>query len=267
MDYSDFIRKALDGVSEIANRNFGKVTGTTKEEDNNQVLTATDLEIGKRLIAMIEDEYPEFNVIDEEAGVIDKGAELTWVVDPIDGTSNFANGVPTYGIMLGLLKGNQPIAGGIALPYFKEVYVAERGNGTWCNGQRTYVSEEVELKKILMAYQIDGHQEDPERTRKESRLLAEVLLRIRNLRTSNSAFDAAMVSSGHYGAMVNQTSKIWDNVAQQIVIEEAGGMYTDFWGEQMIYENPLSLVKKNFTYCAAAPKLHDQIQEVIRAYG
>jgi myo-inositol-1(or 4)-monophosphatase len=103
--YKDFILEVLNEVSAIALRSFGKVSGTTKATDNNQVLTETDIEIGNKIVAAIKAKYPDHNIIDEEAGVVDNASTYTWVVDPIDGTSNFANGVSAYGIMIGLLEG------------------------------------------------------------------------------------------------------------------------------------------------------------------
>lgn len=260
---ADFITDALTDAMKIANARFGTVSGTVKPEDNNQVLTATDIEIGNLIVSRIKSQYPEWNIIDEEAGVIDNKSPYTWVVDPIDGTSNFANGVPTYGIMIGLLHDDMPIAGGIALPYFNELYIAEKGKGTFCNGEAVVVTQEKTLLNCLVAYGIDGHQENPEITVKETETLTKIILQIRNLRSSNSAYDAASVAKGSYGAWLNRTSKIWDNVAQQIVIEEAGGTYTDFFGKPMDYSNPISKVDDNFTVCAAAPDLHAQLQELI----
>lgn len=259
----DFITAVLSDAAVIANANFGKVSGTVKPEDNNQVLTDTDIEIGELIVSRIQDQYPEWSIIDEEAGVIDNGSIYTWVVDPIDGTSNFANGVHTYGVMIGLLKESVPVAGGIVLPYFDELYVAEKGKGTFCNGQKVMVSQESSLLNSLVAYGIDGHQEDPRLTVDETSTLARIILGIRNLRSSNSAYDAALVAKGKYGAWLNRTSKIWDNVAQQIIIEEAGGIYTDFFGNIMDYSNPLSKVNDNFTLCAASPGLHSQLQTII----
>lgn len=264
MEYQKFIENTLEEVSEIARNSFGKVSGTTKEGDNNQVLTETDLEIGKTIIKKIQKEFPEHNIIDEEAGVIDKNSAFTWVIDPIDGTSNFANGIPLYGIMLGLLKTDIPIAGGLALPSFSEIYVAEKDKGAYCNGSKINVSEENNLLRTLVAYGIDGHQENSDFTRDECEILAEIVLNIRNLRTSNSVFDIAQVAKGNYGAFLNRTSKIWDNVAQQIIIEEAGGIYTDFFGEKIDYLNALEKANDNFTFLAAPPALHTQLLGIIK---
>lgn len=263
MGYKNFLLETLGQSSEIAKSHFGKVYGTTKTGDNNQVLTEADIAIGNFIVEHIKMNYPSHNIIDEEAGVIDNKSEFTWVVDPIDGTSNFANGLPHYGVMVGLLMGNKPIAGGIALPYFEEIYFAEKEKGAFCNDNKIQISSETKLLSSLVAYGIDGHQEDPGLTHKEVGILGEIILNVRNLRSSNSAFDAAMVAKGRYGALLNKTSKIWDNVAQQVIIEEAGGVYTDYFGNSMDYTTPLQRAKDNYTMCLGATSLHKSLQEII----
>lgn len=261
--YQKLIFSILKSASSIANNQFGKVAGITKVGDNNQVLTETDLAIGEFLISQIRQFYPKHNIIDEEAGTIDNKSEYTWVIDPIDGTSNFAQGIPLYGIMIGLLREDKPIAGGIALPAFSEICVAEKGAGSWCNNERLNVTNDANLLSNLVAYGIDGHRENPDFTIEECRLLADIILNIRNIRSSNSAFDVVMVAKGKYGGFLNRTSKIWDNVSQQILIEEAGGIYTDFFGDPIDYSNPLSKISENYTFCAAPPALHKQLQTII----
>jgi myo-inositol-1(or 4)-monophosphatase len=264
MDYLEFIKKILEEAFEIARNNFGKTSSViTKSGDNNQVLTETDLAIGNLIVEKIKEVFPTHNIIDEEAGVIDNKSEFTWVVDPIDGTSNFANGIPLYGVMVGLLNKETPIVGGISLPSFNEIYVAEKGKGVYCNGEQIYATKDESLLKVLVAYGIDGHQENPDITYNETKLLGEIVLNIRNLRSSNSAFDTAMVAKGSYGATLNRTSKIWDNVAQQIILEEAGCTYTDFFGKPIDYSNPVSKARDNFTFCAAPPNLHQALQTLI----
>ena len=263
MEYLEFINNSLKRAADIARDHFGKVGSSEKSGDNNQVLTEADLKIGTFLIEQIKKTYPEHNIIDEEAGVINNGSPFTWVIDPIDGTSNFANGSPLYGTMLGLLEKDTSVAGGVSLPYFDEISCAEKGKGAFSNGSKIFVTKENNLLKSLIAYGIDGHQENIEFTRNEAKLLGEIVLKIRNLRMSNSAFDIVMVAKGVYGACLNRTSKIWDNVAQEIIIEEAGGVYTDFFGVPINYSNHLEKPLINYTFCAASPELHKQLQEII----
>jgi myo-inositol-1(or 4)-monophosphatase len=263
MNYNTFLQKTLNQATKIAAKNFGKVSESTKTDDNNQVLTETDIEIGELIVSQIEKAYPNHNIIDEEAGVIDKKSRFTWVVDPIDGTSNFSAGLPAYCIMIGLLDRDVPIAGGIALPASNEICLAEKERGAFCNGRKIHVSFETNLLKMLVSYGIDAHQENPDFTRKECSILANIILNIRNLRASNSNYDAILVAKGKYGAWLNQTMKIWDNVAPQVIIQEAGGLFTDFFGKKIDYSNPINKVKDNFTVCAAAPILHNKLQEII----
>lgn len=267
INYQNFISESLQKATKVAKANFGKVSSITKPEDNNQVLTKTDLEIGQVLIAAIEKKFPGHNIIDEEAGVIHKNSDFTWVIDPIDGTSNFASASPLYGCMFGLLHENKPVAGGIALPYFSEIFTASSGSGAFCNGKRIHVSNEKRLSDCLVAYGIDGHSDEPEFTREEGKILAEIVLHIRNLRTSNSVFDIALVAKGSYGAFLNRTSKVWDNVAQQIIIEEAGGKYTNFFGDPIDYSNLMIEPNKNFSFLAASPEIHAQLLQIINSFS
>ncbi len=265
MSFGDFIEKNLLDAGRISRESFGGVGSTVKKEDPNQVLTETDLKIGAALIAAITSTYPGHNIIDEEAGSIDRGSDYTWVIDPIDGTSNFANAVPTYGTLLGLLYEGVPVAGGMILPFFHDLYLAERGHGTRRNGQPVHVTRETALMNVLVGYGIDSRSKQPGQTRDELQTLGRIVNAIRNLRTSNSAFDAAMVIDGRYGACLNQQSKIWDNVAQHVLIEEAGGLYTDFFGQPIDYRHALQRAGDTFTWCAGAPTIHQQLQQLIHS--
>jgi len=264
MSYSEFIKQTLQNSSKIASKHFNNVTSVViKSGDNNQVLTEADIAVGNYIVDSVQKAYPDHNIIDEEAGVVDKKSDYTWVIDPIDGTSNFAVGSPQYGIIIGLLHDNKPVAGGVALPYYDEIITAEKGNGAFCNGKRMQVTKEPRLLSSLIAYAIDGHQENPALTYEECEVFARIVLGVRNIRASGNISDAMMVAKGKYGAYLNRTSKIWDVVGQHIIIEEAGGLCTNFFGKPMDFSNPLTKVNTNYTFCIGAPKLHKQLQEII----
>ncbi|MFH1971625.1 MAG: inositol monophosphatase [Patescibacteria group bacterium] len=263
MEYKDFTINTLNKTSEIAREHFGKVAWNLKE-NYNQVLTETDKEIGKFIADKIKDNFPKHSIIDEELGKIDSNSDYVWVVDPIDGTSNFAFGVPSYGTLIGLLHKNIPIVGGLALPEFNEIYYAEKSKGTECNGKTVQVTKETDLSKCLVSYSIDSNRNKPEKVEKECLLASKLINEIRSLRMSNSVFDTAMVVKGKYGAFMMQNSKIWDNVAQQVLIEEAGGIFTDFFGKPIDYSNPFTKMKDNFTFSGAAPGIYNELQEIIK---
>lgn len=267
MNYLNFTKTALSLASTISKKYFGNVSSSVKESHHAQVVTEADLEIGKSIVSLINKEFPEHNVIDEEAGILDKGSEYTWVLDPVDGTSNFSEGLPLYGTILGLLKGGEVIAGGVALPYFDEITLAQKGKGTFSNGKKVKVTKEEDLFKVMVGYSIDGQPDKPEITREECRILSEIVLKIRNLRITGGPMDSVYLAKGQFGGMLNRSSKIWDNVGMQIIVEEAGGVYTDFFGNPIDYTNPLLKAKANFTYCAAAPILHKKLQEIIQYFA
>ncbi len=267
MTYSEFIEATLKSAGQIAVAKFGNVKPLTKPGDNNQVLTEADLAIGEYIVQEIEKVFPSHNIIDEEAGAIQKHSTFTWVVDPIEGTSNFASGSEDYGIMVGLLEGATPIAGGIILPSQRKIYLAEKGKGAFKNHQPIHVTEETDLLKKLVSYGIDGYQDNPEHTRREGRLVAEVVLSIQNLRNAGcEAIDSMRVAEGIYGGRINMTSKIWDNVAPHIIIEEAGGVWTDIDGNSIDYSEPLTRIDHNFTNCVGSPVLHDSLMKIIKQW-
>ena len=263
-DYRSFIHDSLKKASSLALKHYGKVSDVSKKAgDNNQVLTQADIEVGDFLVSEVKRDFPSFNIIDEEAGVTDNQSDLTWVIDPIDGTSNFAVGLPTFGIMIGLLENDSPIAGGVALPAFKEIYVGQKNIGSYLNNSKLSVDKHSKLEDALVVYMLDGHPEDPDRTKKEAELIGRISLQIRNIRTTSSAYDLVGVVKGAYGASMTQTSKIWDNVAPQILVEEAGGIYTDFWGKPMNYSDPFERYEDDYTNCFGSPALHADLQTII----
>lgn len=241
-----FIEQLLLESSKTAIRGFGKTKGWAKDGDKQTVLTETDLAVGRYIVSELKRRYPEDNIVDEESGVTEKGANRTWVVDPIDGTSNFAAGVPTYGIMIGLLDGAIPIAGGFALPSFNQVYLAAKGKGATCNSKPIKVSEDPDLSNLLIAYGI--HAKSNYDVETQSNIIRDLLPRVLNIRSSASTFDMAMVASGHYGAFISSRGKIWDCVGPQIVIEESGGVFVHFDGTKIDYANPGKNADKQFSY-------------------
>lgn len=259
-NYTDFLKTTLEEASQIALSYFGNVSGTTKTEDSNQVLTEADIAVGKFIVSKVQEVHPDYNVIDEEAGVVDKQSPFTWVIDPIDGTSNFAAGTSDWGIMIGLLKDEQAIAGGIISPVYGQLYLGQRGQGATRNGQAIHVTTETDLLKTLVSFGVDSHRDNPAQTVQECAVMSNVILAVRNIRNSGSeAIDPMYVADGRYGARVNYSGKIWDVVAPQAIVEAAGGLFTDVSGQPIDYSNHLQRTADNFTSCMASPVLHAQL--------
>ena len=261
MRYGTFVTRTLAEAADIARRHVAGVREIAKQDGT--VVTAADLEIGQHILARVRAAYPDHNVVDEEAGCLDQGSDHTWVVDPLDGTANFAAGLPLYGIMIGLLWRGQPIAGGMALPAFGDILVAEKGQGTLRNDQPLRVTQTTDLAGVLIAYGFLFTAQDTAVLAEEARRVGLLVRAARDIRTSNCLFDTVMVAQGSYGAHLSLMSRIWDNVAQHIIIEEAGGVYTDFYGQPMDYTRPLTRYDQNYSFCAAARSVYPGLRETI----
>lgn len=261
MDYLKFLKKVLLEASDLANKFYGKTTSSLKKDQS--VVTEADFAVGQLIIDEINKNFPTYNIINEETGGTDKKSEFTWVIDPIDGTSNYAEGLPHYGVMVGLFKESDPIAGGIILPAFGKLYLAEKGKGATCNGEKIQVTKEADLANKLIAFGFGYRAHDRTSLIKQTNLVANLLTSFRDIRISNSVFDWLMVAEGKYGGVLGG-GKIWDHVALEIIIKEAGGEYTLFSGEPLNYSGAFDKLNQDYDICAGAPVLHKKLLEIIK---
>jgi len=264
MLYKNFLISVLLDASGIARNYFGKTTAQLKKD--NTVVTEADLAVGAFLVDAIKKEYPLYSIVDEERGVIDNASDFTWVIDPIDGTSNFAAGVPLYGILLGLLYKDRPVAGGIALPALYRIYTAEKGGGAFCNGERIYTTREKKLANVIVAYGCNSSFDATETTiQEDATAFTRLKYKSRGIRMTLNIFDPMMVAEGGFGVWMSRSTKIWDNVATHSILEEAGCLYTDFYGNPIDYSRWRHDAEKKFTVCTANSELHADAQKIIHS--
>ncbi|MFQ3575252.1 MAG: inositol monophosphatase family protein, partial [Cytophagales bacterium] len=177
------IEKALSIAGEILNTSFGKVIESEQKQDQSNIVTQADLDSEHAIINFLKTQYPDHNFLAEETGFQNQNSEFTWVIDPLDGTSNFASRIPWFGIIIALLKNGIPFATGVSLPQQNDIYMALKGEGTFLNGKKVSVSNETDLKKVLFSYCLDFCSKDGQ-TDYESRIIAQLVRRIRNLRST-----------------------------------------------------------------------------------
>lgn len=262
MAVEEFIGKTLKDAGEICMKGLGHLKKITNKGDQSNVVTEVDLASEKAIIARIKRSFPHDTIIAEETGFYEKNTSHCWIIDPIDGTSNFAAGIPWFGIMIARLEDWTVTESGIFLPAMNELYYAEKGNGAYLNGHRIKVTGEKSLKNVLVAYGID-YSEDTKKTDGEMKLLQKIVSACRNLRATNSAVDDCYVASGKFGASLNQQTMIWDDAAPSLIVEEAGGVYTDIDGKPINFETSKETYLQNYTSFAATPTLHKQIMQLI----
>lgn len=267
MQYTDFLTQTLQGAAKIAADMFGKTTN--KKKNDTSIVTEADLKIGKYIISEIEKQYPTYNIIDEETGVIDRHSEYTWTLDPIDGTINFADGIPFYGVMIGLLKSDKPYAGAYILPYFQEIYIAEKGEGAYLNGKKLQIHDRKDFSMISVNFGIARFGTSIAALRQQARWLADIAMEFYTIRNTGSVYDSAAVLKGSSGANLFSGGKIWDIVPEYVLITEAGGITTDLIGHALDFFDPLKKAKEKYHYtcCSAAPSVHKKLQEIIHKRG
>ena len=134
---------------------LGRTGKAIVKESISSVVTEADLAAERAILEVLDGAPEAFNVISEESEYMDRHSEYTWVVDPLDGTSNFASGLPWFGVIIALFKGDTPVMGGMYLPVDQQLYLAEAGGGATRNGDALHVTPSTKLSEQLVVYSFD----------------------------------------------------------------------------------------------------------------
>jgi len=261
MEFS-FIKALLLDTGQILKNDFGASSKFQPKQDQSNVVTESDFKSEEFIRKIISEKFPAHNILGEEHGFEDKQSEFTWIVDPLDGTSNFAAQLPWFGVLIALQKHHEIILSGAYLPMTNELYLASKGGGAYKNGQQVQVTSEQDFRNLLCCYSLD-FSIDPHKTKREVEIIESLVHSCRNLRSTNCLIDFCYVSDGRLGAAINQTMKIWDIAAPQLIIEEAGGKVTDIKGQKIIYKPSKSSATTNYTAVAASQTTHEKIMDLL----
>jgi myo-inositol-1(or 4)-monophosphatase len=257
------LTEALTLGGKILIENFGQISNYKIKENQSSIVTKADVDSENAIIQLINSKYPVHNTLGEETGFQDRGSAFTWVIDPLDGTSNFAAGLPWFGVIICLFENSVPVLSGCYLPVQDLLYLAEKGRGATCNGKKIKVSEDTSLKNVLLAYSMD-FSEDKRKTEHEAKIIGSLVSNIRNLRSTNSVVDFCFTAEGKLGGCMNQTTKIWDIAGPALLIEEAGGKATDINGNSFDFGMTKENYDRNFTIIAANKTLHGQLLNLVK---
>jgi histidinol-phosphatase len=189
-------------------------------------VTVADRTAEKTAREWIESRFPEDGILGEEFGETRAGAKRRWILDPIDGTKTFIRGVPLWGTLVAVAEGERILAGAAYFPPVGEMLVAAPGQGCWWNGKRTRVSAEAELSRAAVLATDERFQVHPERGEKWRALTARASI----ARTWGDCYGYLLVATGRAEAMIDEVLSPWDAAALQPIIEEAGGVFTDWTG-------------------------------------
>jgi myo-inositol-1(or 4)-monophosphatase len=258
----ELLIQALKKGGEILMTYQDRTLEATVKESISSVVTEADLASERAILAELSNAPAAFNVITEESGYLNRNSDYTWVVDPLDGTSNFAAGLPWFGVIIALFHKNTPILGGMYLPVEQQLYMAEAGMGSTRNGEPIHVTSSHNLSEHLISYSFD-FSEDPKKTRAEMEIMARLSRKVRNIRSTNSLLDFCYTADGRLGAALNQSTKIWDIAVPWLLIREGGGTVTDIDGAEIQFVLSARALKLNFTILASGAGLHHSLLQNI----
>ena len=219
------LKECLKTAGNIALRHMGKVDFSLKGRAN--LVTKADLACQKAILKIIEKNFPEHDFLAEEEGLKNTGSCWRWVIDPIDGTTNFAHAMPHFSISIALAYKNEVRLGGVYDPCFDEMFIACKGKGSTLNGKKIKVSKTAKLENALLVtgfpYVREGRME-------------ELLKRFNNFilschdirRLGSAALDLCWVAAGRFDGYWEDSLNPWDSAAGKLILEEAGGKVTDY---------------------------------------
>ena len=237
-------------------RDFGELENLqVSSKGPGDFVSSADKRTEKTIIEELQKAHPEYGIITEETGIINKSnIKNRWIIDPIDGTMNFLNGIPQFAISIAYEENNEIICGVIFNPITNEMFCAEKGNGAYLNNTRIRVSNKKKLKDALL---VTGGPNGASKIK--NKIYSEyinVSNNVSNVRKFGSAaLDMAYVACGRFDGYWQRELNYWDIAAGVIILREAGG-FIDFFEDDINY--PL---KKNVL--ASNSNIHQELKELI----
>jgi len=233
----------------LLKKKFGNVQHIEKKGEIDLV-TEADIAAEKVILELLRDHFPEDNILAEEAGAQDLSSDRTWVVDPLDGTTNFAHGFPFFGVSIGLEIEREMVLGIVYNPVMDEFFEARKGEGAFLNHKPIHVSNARSLKESLLVtgfpYDI-GKRSNRIFERFRTMVLASQGVR----RAGSAAIDMCYVASGRLDGFWEEDLKPWDTAAGAVIVPEAGGRLSTCDGKAFTpYRGSL---------VACAPMIHEEM--------
>ncbi len=253
----ELLFRILREAGQVQKKSFRKSHSIEVKESISSVVTEVDLRCDQIISDAIRSEFPTHNILTEESGLTDHRSQFTWVIDPLDGTSNFAAGIPWFGVLIALFEDDLPILAGAYLPMDDLLYFAETGKGAYLNGESLKI-EHADLRDSLVGFAID-YTEDAGFLNYGMNLYQLLILNARNVRCTNSLVDFMMVADGSMGGSINMCTKIWDIAGPWLIIHEAGGTVRDVYNQELKFELGEQHIYKNYSIMAGSIPLLDEI--------
>lgn len=219
------LKECLLTAGAIARRKAGRVSYNLKGRAN--LVTQADVACQKAVLKIIQKNFPSHDFLAEEDGLKNTGSDWKWVIDPIDGTTNFAHGMPHFSTSIALAYKNDIVLGGVYDASADELFLARKGKGATLNGKKIRVSHTDKLENALLVTGFPYVRE----TRMDQLLAAfkQFILSCHDIRRLGSAaLDLCWVAAGRFDGYWEDCLNPWDVSAGKLILEEAGGKVTDY---------------------------------------
>lgn len=254
--FSDFIKETTTEAGKILKDGFGSTFKIDKKLSKNDIVTEFDFKSEEFIINNIKKAYPNHGIVSEEDGIRESDSEYKWIVDPLDGTVNFANNIPLFSVSIALMKKNEIIEGAVFNPIIGELFQATKGEGTYFNGNKVLVSEKSDFQTSLLVtgfpYNVN---ENPELSLNSFNQIISKGIPVRRL--GSAALDLAYVACGRFEGFWEVNLKSWDVAAGILLVREAGGICTNYNSEPSKVNDGKIIATNNL--------IHSNLLEVINA--
>ncbi len=220
-------------AAKVLKKGFGSSFSISSKRTPNDLVTEYDKKSETLIIEQLKKKYPKHSFLSEECGEIGENTDdVQWIIDPLDGTVNFAHGIPSFAISIGVKVKNDVEIGIIHHPLTEELFIAERGKGSFGNGKKLQVSSVTDVRRSFLAtgfpYNVT---ENPHHCIESFIELIKMGVPIR--RIGSAALDFSYVASGKFDGFFEASLAPWDVAAGKLIVELAGGKVSTWEGEKL----------------------------------
>lgn len=223
----------ITGIAgEIIRESFGKNFQIEYKTNEKNLVTEVDKKSEQAIMDFISKKYPTHNILTEESGEYKKDSEYLWVIDPIDGTTNFAHSLPIFAVSIGVMKKNEIVAGVVYDVMQNIFYSTEKGSGAFANDKKIKVSnnDKIGLGVLVTGFPYNVA-DNPDKAFERFESLTKQARAVRRL--GSAAIDFCYVARGVFDGFWEVSLQPWDICAGKLIVEESGGLVTDFNGKEI----------------------------------
>lgn len=255
-DHTIFAIELVKMASRILIKGYNSSYKISYKEGIHNLVTEYDLKSEKAIIDAIKEKYPKAQILSEEVGKVNEQNKMLWIIDPLDGTVNYAHHIPFFCVTIALSLDSSIVTGVTFCPITNELFVAEKGKGAFLNEKKINVSSTPEIQRAILATGFPYNlKNNPEKC--IDRFIEIIKTGIPIRRLGSAALDLAYLAAGRFDGYWETNLGPWDCASGLLLIEEAGGKISDWKGNKFQINTHNSLVGSN-------NKIHESLINILK---